>query len=624
MVLGKRLFRVAATAWFAAWASLVVALLCGGEMASAANPPGEPRVFELSGGWIRGSVALGDLNGDQVLDIVVGGIDGKVYAYRGDTGQAIWPEPYDTGNAPIEGKPAIGDIDNDGDNEVIVGVGSTFTPNAPGGVWALDHQGNYLWDYPSYEGFVDPDDIPDGVYGSPALADVDGNDGGKLEIIYGGWDAYVRVLNDDGSLLWEEFVRDTVWSSPAVGDIDRDGKPEIVIGSDAHLEPEFGTIDGGKIYVFNGEDGSIVPGFFKQTDEVIWSSPALGDINGDGWLEIVVGTGDCYEHAACASGGRTHPVTDALYAWDHEGNPLPGWPISLSEYAFGSPALGDLDGDGDLEIVINTNDGYVHAFHADGSVVDGWPSLVTTPVWPEGVVHFSTWASPILADLTGDGNLEVILPSNWEIVVWDRNGNQLTRPFGGWVLDTGYSVGGTPAIGDVDGDGKLELVVGGATWGGCYGAIYVWDFDVLADAPAPWSRFRRNEVSHARYPIPDEFSLSPSSFFVMHEYGSGSFENRSLLIANKGEGEIEWEFTSCPLTVTLGSLTGTVDWTGQTIPITISVSGYETGTYALGNIVLTGTVGSEIVAGSPAEIPVTLYVGHVHRVFLPTVTRNEN
>jgi len=581
----------------------------------------ERRIFNLNSGWIRGSVALGDLNQDGVEDVVVGSSDGVVLAYDVHNASELWH--YDTGDAVIEGKAAIGDINADGNNEVVIGTGSCFTPLAPSGIWAFAHDGTPLWFYPSGD-FAPPNNVPDGVYSTPALADVDGD--GKLEIIYGGWDAYIRALNDNGTLLWELFTRDTVWSSPAIGDIDRDGKPEVAIGSDAHWEPDFGTIDGGKIYVLNGEDGSQVPGFFKQVDEVVWSSPALGDINGDGWLEIVVGTGDCYEHADCASGGRTHQVTDALYAWDHEGNQLSGWPIQLSEYAFASPALGDLDGDGDLEIIVNTNDGYVHAFHADGSAVSGWPRLVTTPAGPGSVVHLPTWASPVLADLTGDGSLEVILPSNWEIVVWDHLGNQLTEnwccpvPSGQWVLLTEYSVGGTPALGDVDGEGKMELVVAGARAGGEVGALYVWDFDdALANGVAPWSCFRRDGVNHANHGLPPALKIDQASLFVMHEYGSGSSESCFFLVANSGGGEIEWQIVNSDDRVAVMPSSGVADWWGQLVEVSVSTSGLGQATYSLEDVQVVGIVQGEEVGS--ASVSVTLYVGTVHKAFVPSVWR---
>jgi hypothetical protein len=605
--------RFVALMFLVAQVGLGAAWLFDAPTVQAAGGPTGQRIFNLNGDWARGSVALGDLNGDGVDDAVVGTIDGKVHAFDIRNERTIWT--YDTGNAAIEGKAAIGDINNDGHNEVIIGVGSTFTPGAPGGIWAFSHDGTLLWR--RYSGDFDENGVADGVYSTPALADIDGNDGGKLEIVYGSWDGHIRALNHNGTLVWEVFTRDTIWSSPAMADIDRDGLLEVVIGSDAHWEPAFGTIDGGKIYALNAEDGSLVPGFFRQVDEVVWSSPALGDVNRDGWLDIIVGTGDCYEHSACASGGRTHTVTDALYGWDYQGNQLPGWHVSLSEYAFASPSMGDLDGDGDIEIVVNTGDGYMHAFNGDGTVVAGWPRLVTTL----GGYHFASRASPVLADLTGDGNLEVILPSNWEVVVWNRQGQQLTQPLGTWNLGTEYTVYGTPAVGDVDGDGKVELIVAGARSGASRGALYVWDFDqTLSEGLTPWSCFRRDDLNHAHFPIAPVMAASSPSVLVMSEPGGGSVSS-SLRIVNAGGGEITWQVTQTPANVIVTPGSGIVDWTGAYLELTVSTSGYAEGTHSLGNIQIEGLLDGETVEGSPLSIPITLYVGDVHRVFLPMITR---
>jgi hypothetical protein len=55
------------------------------------------------------------------------------------------------------------------------------------------------------------------------------------------------------------------------------------------------------------------------------------------------------------------------------------------------------------------------------------------------------------------------------------------------------------------------------------------------------------------------------------------------------------------------------------VSVTISTGGYVTGTYSLGDIVITGTVEGDASPGSPITIPVTLYVGPIHKVYLPTV-----
>lgn len=486
--------------------------------AAAGEPPANPMYqsgfpLQLAGTNVRASsTTLADVNGDTILDIVVGGSDGRVHAYTG-LGVELWT--YDTGDMSIEGKVAVADVDGDDQAEVVVGAGSTQTPASHGGLYVIDHLGNLQCEYLTDDD-GDPDVFREGVYSSPALADLDGNDGGLLEIAFGAWDRHVRVINHDCSLVWENFVIDTVWSSPAIGDIDRDGQLDVVIGVDSDDDPgPNGEQEGGLLHVYHGATGNELAGFPIQIDEVIWSSPSLADVNGDGWLEIIVGTGYCWANPACAPDGPNPGVGEYLNAWDHEGQYLPDWPVAVpNTYAFASPALADIDNDGLPEIIINTvdpddqNAGQIYALNADGTSVPGWetvrPTLPATPPPNPTFIHFSTSASPIAADVTGDGDLEVILASNWDLVVFDKNGVQLSRDTAppqaqDFQLRTNQPVASAGAVGDVDGDGDLELVVGGfwETPPDTTGALYVWDFDASASGRLEWPMFRRSADSNA-------------------------------------------------------------------------------------------------------------------------------
>ena len=103
------------------------------------------------------------------------------------------------------------------------------------------------------------------------------------------------------------------------------------------------------------------------------------DIDGDGDLEIVIA-------------GQTR-----VYAFHHDGTNVSGWPIFAPGVWSASPIIGDIDGDGDMEILISTSEEYdkFYAFHHDGTNVSGWPKIIPSVSlygW-----HWIKWSTPVLA-----------------------------------------------------------------------------------------------------------------------------------------------------------------------------------------------------------------------------------
>lgn len=226
---------------------------------------------------------------------------------------------------------------------------------------------------------------------------------------------------------WPIDVGAVVNSSPVLGDLDGDGSLEIIIGS-----------DNGKVYAWKA-DGTPLPGWPVSTGDSIRSSPALADLDGDSKLDVIVGSFD----------GK-------IYAWNFRGSLLPGWPVTTGSVIYSSPAIGDVDGDQSPEVVVGSFDNKVYVWNADGSLARGWPQST-------GLFVYS---SPALADLDGDGKPEIIIGSdNNQVFVWNGEG----IPLAGWPQVTGHVVPTSPAVGDIDGDGELDIIAG--SWD----KVYAWD-----------------------------------------------------------------------------------------------------------------------------------------------------
>lgn len=240
----------------------------------------------------------------------------------------------------------------------------------------------------------------------------------------------------------------------------KNGAIYVNMDADSEMEILFGV--GTKITALN-LDGSTVPGWPVQLGYYIWSSPAAGDIDGDGEIDIV-----------CTSRNNTTGNIGALYAFELDGSPKPGFPVTQAGGGTNNVCLYDLDNDGAMEILVNVRNspqGWVYVFRGDGSLFPGFPQEL----------DYFPGAGVSAGDITGDGLPEIVSLSYHKLHVFDLSGNLLP---GFPVENPGFTYSySQPVIYDLDGDGYNDII-----WGGCAastGAVFAVKNDGSALAGWP-------------------------------------------------------------------------------------------------------------------------------------------
>jgi hypothetical protein len=288
---------------------------------------------------------------------VVGDRAGNVWAFHLSDGSSVPGWPAGTGGVPVDSTPSV--IPNGGGtDDVFVGTGNAAQPNE-GGYAAFSNTGKPIW----FQNAPDANGVH-GVQASLAVGSLNGVPSVVAPSL--GQEQYAFDATN-GSLLpgWPFFTADSSFSTPSLADLYGDGQTEVIEGGDSSPGLANGVQyqPGGHLRVIGSGGNLVCDHDFNQTVD---SSPAVGNFLAGGAVGIVVGTGTYYPGAS---------DTNMLYATDSHCNVV--WGTNLGAATSSSPAIGDIAGNGSTAVIEGTDNGssgMVWALNgANGAAIPGWP-----------------------------------------------------------------------------------------------------------------------------------------------------------------------------------------------------------------------------------------------------------
>jgi hypothetical protein len=470
----------------------------------------------------------GDVNGDGFSDVIVGapsanGGNGRALVYHGSaSGLAPTPAWDRTTTVAFAGfgtavAPA-GDVNDDGFSDVVVGApsygaggqfneGAAFVFHGSGSglsataAWSVEggQNGAELGISVATSGDVNGDGYSDVIVGAWRHDDAPNDNKG---IVYG----YHGGASGLGGTMWA--VQPTVGgtdfgrSVATAGDFNGDGYSDVVIG--APLTDALGMTDSGVVYFYQGSATGLSTITMASNDSsslarLGTSVASAGDVNGDGYGDVVVGAPEALVNGQAVAGRAAiyygNPGFDLSF--DDFVVDVPAMPAGNTRFGFSVSAAGDVNGDGFADVVIGardfesetgqSNEGRAHLFLGGPNppgAVQAWRATATF----EPAARLGHSVGPA-GDVNGDGFADVIVGMpNYDGV--DTDAGRVLAYLGdatgladapAWSAEPdragalfGFSAAGA---GDVNGDGYGDVIVGAPADSndlGGQGRVYVY------------------------------------------------------------------------------------------------------------------------------------------------------
>ncbi len=377
-----------------------------------------------------------------------------------------------------------------------------------------------------------------------AFEDIDAD--GDPDLFVGGNDGRLRFFRNDGGPSDPSFSLTTAFfdsidvgnvSSAAFGDLNNDGRRDLVVGSyregffyytrTASGPPDFAFVD-----TLRDAGGDVLkPGS-------IFYVPSLVDIDADGDLDLFAGSSD-----------------QGLAFFRNEGTPsAPQFALVDASFVeppdyiegFLTPTFVDIDGDLDFDLFTGSNNGVVSFYRNDGSQSEPLFVLVS-PELQLDFLDFGFYTKPTLVDIDADGDLDLFATNETGKFSFLENVGSSTEPSFRWITDNFGGVAerlrSGPTWGDLDADGDFDLLIGRSG-----GKILVFENTGTAEAPAfdPGVQLKNasdEAITETRPQLVDIDADGDLDLFVSAYLSDGL---RALLMYENVGGPTAWSYASTP------------------------------------------------------------------------------